>query len=260
MADFRQIHTRIWKDDWFSNLETDAKLLFIYLFSNEQAEVSGVYELPIKYMAFESDLPKERILELLKEFEEAGKAYYRNGWVWVVNLRKYNETKSDPVIKRIKKNLDHMPTGELKEMYCKYHGIPYGDGMDTLSIPEKNDDLRQNRDREETETEKNREEENSALFAEPEIQLYYEVTGLKPDYSKEAEVKQNIREIQRKHHLPREKILEIMETKYSEWCASVTSDGKPYSRSNPKWLEWCITGQGTSKNGGKRNRLPISGV
>jgi hypothetical protein len=212
-------------------------------------------------MAFEADLPKERILDLLQEFEDAGKVYYRNGWVWVVNLRKYNETSSIPVIKRIKKDLDRMPAGELKEMYCKYHGIRYEDGIVTVSIPEKIDDQRQNGDREETETETNREEENTTLFAEPEIQLYYEVTGLKPDYSKEAEVKQNVREIQRKHRLPREKILEIMEAKYAEWCASYTSDGKPYSRSNPKWLEWCITGQGASKNGGsKKNRLPIQGV
>jgi hypothetical protein len=259
MADFRQIHTRIWKDDWFSNLETDAKLLFIYLFSNEQAEVSGVYELPIKYMAFESDLPKERILELLQQFEDAGKVVYRNGWVWVVNLRKYNETGSVPVAKRIKKDLDAMPTGELKEMYCKYHLIPYPYGVETVPIPDLNDDVIQNGDRNREDTD----ETNPPLFQPcPELELYHEVTGLYPDYSKEDEVKRNVGEIQKKHRLPRDQVLELMEKKYTEWCGSFTSDGKPYSRSNPKWLEWCITGQGTTakSNGSQRKNRLITGV
>ncbi len=44
MADFRNIHTHIWKDAWFCELQPDEKLLFIYLFSNERASVCGMYE------------------------------------------------------------------------------------------------------------------------------------------------------------------------------------------------------------------------
>jgi DnaD/phage-associated family protein len=135
MAEFRQIHTRIWKDDWFSELDLDAKLLFVYLFSNEQAEVGGVYELPIKYMSFEAGIPQERISKLLTYFEDAKKVYYRNGWVWVVNLRKYNESRSEKVAIRIKKDLASLPDGELKKMYCEYYKIPYRYPIDTLSIP-----------------------------------------------------------------------------------------------------------------------------
>jgi hypothetical protein len=138
MADFRQIHTRIWKDDWFSEIPLDAKLFFIYLFSNEQAEVGGVYELPSKYMAFEVGISQERILELLGQFEAVGKVFYRCNWVWVVNLRKYNETKSESVVKRIQKDLDLLPDGDLKKMYCKYYKIPYGHPVDTVSTPELN--------------------------------------------------------------------------------------------------------------------------
>lgn len=136
MAEFRQIHTRIWKDDWFSELDLDARLLFIYLFSNEQAEVGGVYELPIKYMAVEVGMTNARILKLLAQFEQAGKVFYRGKWVWVVNLRKYNETKSDSVAKRIKKDLDLLPNGELKEMYCRFHNIPCLHPVPTVSTPD----------------------------------------------------------------------------------------------------------------------------
>jgi len=135
MAEFRQIYTRIWKDEWFSNLEPESKLFFIYLFSNEMAEVGGIYELPLKYMPFETGIKKDKILSYLEQFEKDQKVFYRDGWIWVVHLRKYNETDSSKIIKRIQKILDNVPGGELKYNYCKYYDIPYEYPIDTLSTP-----------------------------------------------------------------------------------------------------------------------------
>ena len=97
MADYRQIHTKIWKDTWFLQLPAEDKLLFIYLFSNESTSVAGIYELPVMAMAFETGLSIEYVTEALERFREAGKVYYENGIVWVVNLRKYNANPSPKV-------------------------------------------------------------------------------------------------------------------------------------------------------------------
>jgi hypothetical protein len=43
-------------DQWFAELSAEEKLLFVYLFSNERASVSGLYESPIRVMAFETSL------------------------------------------------------------------------------------------------------------------------------------------------------------------------------------------------------------
>ena len=68
MADYRQIHTRIWKDSWFLALNPDQKLLFIYLFSNERASVAGVYELPLQVICFETGLDSSVVDAGLRAF------------------------------------------------------------------------------------------------------------------------------------------------------------------------------------------------
>ena len=45
MANFRAIHTQIWKDEWFVDLTINQKVLFIYLFSNEASSFTGLYKI-----------------------------------------------------------------------------------------------------------------------------------------------------------------------------------------------------------------------
>jgi hypothetical protein len=154
MADFRQIHTRIWKDNWFCDLPDDGKLLFIYLFSNERASVSGIYELPLKYMVFESGIDRERVEELLAEFDRADKVRYdyENGIVWVINLRKYNESASPKVKIRLYKDVAAIPDSDILHLYCKAYKIQYPYSIDTTSKVGERD-----RDRTETETDTEKE-------------------------------------------------------------------------------------------------------
>jgi len=129
MADYRQIYIKMWKDTWFLELPADSKLLFVYLFSNESTSVAGIYELPIPAMAFETGLSIECVKESLAHFREAGKVYYENGIVWVVNLRKYNANPSPKVDIRIEMDLDDLPDCELKRKYLEFYST------DTVSIP-----------------------------------------------------------------------------------------------------------------------------
>ncbi|MEN6510638.1 MAG: hypothetical protein ABFD00_02265, partial [Chloroherpetonaceae bacterium] len=101
------------------------------------AEVGGIYELQIKYMALETGIPEEKISIHLEKFERDKKVFYRDGWVWVKNLRRYNETGSGKIKTRIFNLLDSVPDCELKKMYCDYHKIPYQYPIDTVSTPEK---------------------------------------------------------------------------------------------------------------------------
>jgi hypothetical protein len=92
MAKFRQTHVHIWKDSWFRQLRTDHRLLFIYLFSNDRAHTSGVYEIPFDVLLFESGLEEEEARQALAYFEESGRAYYdeASGHLFVRNLMRYN--------------------------------------------------------------------------------------------------------------------------------------------------------------------------
>ena len=134
MAKYRQIHTHIWKDSWFLDLDPKHKLFFIYLFSNERASISGLYELAQKVMVFESGLSQEEIEEAFEIFSAAEKAFYDEGVVWIVNLRKYHETKSPKVQAAIINDISSIRVCKLRGIYCERYGIDIVSD-DRVSIP-----------------------------------------------------------------------------------------------------------------------------
>jgi hypothetical protein len=137
MADFRQIHTHIWKDPWFLDLKADEKLLFIYLFSNELACLSGLYTIPVKVMAFETDLPRDRIDAILITFQEAGKVYREGNLTWVPNLMRYNAANitSPKIQAHLRTLLDSVSACPLKRRWiAHYNGmVDVGYRIDTVS-------------------------------------------------------------------------------------------------------------------------------
>lgn len=138
MANYRQIHTKIWKDTWFFELSSDAKLLWIYLFSNERANLTGLYDLHERIIAFETGLSVETIRATFDLFAAAGKAYYEDGWVWVPNLIKYNAGSLNSVKIRthIEGLLAQTPDSSLKARCIAYYNTLVDDEyrIDTLSI------------------------------------------------------------------------------------------------------------------------------
>jgi hypothetical protein len=121
MANYRQIHVSIWKDGWFIELPPEEKLLFVYLFSNELASLGGLYELPLRVVPHEIGLPPETINSALEKFERAGKIHYKDGIMWVVNMRKYNRGGAR-VHNRMMQDVDEIPDCELKRRFLTYYG------------------------------------------------------------------------------------------------------------------------------------------
>jgi hypothetical protein len=133
MAGYRQIHTQIWKDEWFIDLEPEEKLLFIYLFSNDLASISGIYRIPIKVIANETGLKKEHIATTLAKFELDRRVFYGEGTIWIVNMMKYHQSASPTVMSKVHKDADMVPDGRVKTMY--QHFIEDGEyPTDTLPI------------------------------------------------------------------------------------------------------------------------------
>jgi hypothetical protein len=105
------------------DLKPAHKLFFIYLFTNDCASISGIYELPKRVMSFESGLSPKEIDAAFKIFAEAQKALYQDGVVWIVNLRKYHETGSPKVQTRIENDVSGVRNCELKGIYCETYGM-----------------------------------------------------------------------------------------------------------------------------------------
>lgn len=133
MAEFRSIHVKIWKDEWFSDLEPDAKLLFMYLCTNQAVSICGMYRLAMKFIVFETGMEQKRVNTILGQFKKDGKVFCADGIVWVKKLRKYQTFDghaNENVRKRIQLDIDDIPMSEIKQAY-----LAYENGADTSAIP-----------------------------------------------------------------------------------------------------------------------------
>ena len=157
MANYRQIHTQIWRDNWFLDLEPDEKLMFIYLFSNDSTNLAGIYEIHERVIQLETGLDKARIEEILNRFEREGKVHYQDGIVWIVNMKKYHSNAGEKVRRSIEIIVEGIPDCEVKRKYCIYNEIETENTLseikDTLSYSKSKSKLKSKSKTEEEEEE-----------------------------------------------------------------------------------------------------------
>lgn len=139
MANYRQIHVSIWKDCWFLDLEPQEKLLFIYLFSNSETSMAGIYKIPFKVICFETGLSGEFVQTAIDSFTEDGKMMYEDGVIWIKNMMKFHSSKSPKVQTRIDNDLKNIPNCNVK--------IQYLYTIDTGSYKEEEEDIEEDKDK-----------------------------------------------------------------------------------------------------------------
>jgi hypothetical protein len=90
VADFRYIRTSIWKDEWFVSLRGDEQRLFLYLLSNGQTNMLGIYPISLREIAFDTGLDQEEVKRIFRDrLSKDGKAYFELGWVVMKNWLKH---------------------------------------------------------------------------------------------------------------------------------------------------------------------------
>ena len=63
---FRKFDTLCWEDPWFEALSKDAKLLFIYLWTNNTCNPAGMYRITKDRIQFNCGISIEKHAEELK--------------------------------------------------------------------------------------------------------------------------------------------------------------------------------------------------
>jgi hypothetical protein len=230
MANYRQIHVSIWKDEWFLDLEPAEKLLFIYLFSNEATSLAGIYKLPMKVIEFETGLDRKFIEDTLSKFQLVGKALYENGIVWVTNMRRYHETKSSKVQTRILSDIALIPDCPLK--------IRYLYGMDT----------RPQLKEEEEEKEEEKEKEYVPTSASDAVRVFADVTGMITIPGREDDRAYAIESILQLARLHGGNTKQYLAGFYNAWIQ------RNYGKTNIHWLDWAIAGEIPVKKAPKPNK------
>jgi hypothetical protein len=122
----------MWREDeWFQELDVEARLFWIYLFTNPSASPAGIYRLPLRTMAFESGVSYEAAQDLMRRFAADGKAQYEDGIVWVVNMRRLqfptlvDGSREWQTAIRIQRDIDAIPDRcAMKAQYLAHSGYP----------------------------------------------------------------------------------------------------------------------------------------
>lgn len=107
------VDTAFWTDPYVVTLPPDARLLFLYLLTNPLTNISGVYEITDRQIAFDTGFSLEVVVSALQRFEADGRLLRRGNWVALRNWIKHQSLSND-VRKGIARQIAAVPK-ELAE-------------------------------------------------------------------------------------------------------------------------------------------------
>ena len=125
MLDYVQFYTHIWSDKKFRSLtSSDSKILFIYLFSNKNITLTGIYEFDMEECKMKTRL-KTKFDESFEELisKDMIKFDAKEELVWIINRFKHISTKSPKVIAGAIEELNRLEHDFKKLFIRKYSDI-----------------------------------------------------------------------------------------------------------------------------------------
>jgi hypothetical protein len=101
-----------WKDTYILSLKKDEKFLYLYLFVNPRIGMSGIYQMSLSTLLFETGFD-DTALEILDKFETDRKIKRKGDWFFIRNFVKHN-VESVQDIRQVEVELNQLGD-ELKE-------------------------------------------------------------------------------------------------------------------------------------------------
>lgn len=136
MRDYGKVHTSFWASETLRDLDSDAKVLALYLLTSQHTHMAGAFRLPSAYACDDLGWTLERLSNGFKTLSEAGwlRRCEQTGWVWIVNFGKFNPPDNPNQRKAVDKQLSLIPKG------CSFRcevvsGEPLSNGSGNPPIP-----------------------------------------------------------------------------------------------------------------------------
>lgn len=111
MRDYGKIHTGFWASETMLGLESDARLLAIYLMTSQHTTMLGAFRLPDAYACEDLGWDSQRFQNGLETLSEAGFVKYDRATkiVWIVKFVKWNRPDNPNQQKSIAKLAQALP-------------------------------------------------------------------------------------------------------------------------------------------------------
>lgn len=105
MSRREDIDNAIWSDPDFATLTPNAKLIYLWSFTNERCNMSGLYKVSAKAAGFDTGLPQNAVERAFVELREASFVYLDDGVLWVRSRVKHLRSRGDAMAKSIRNDL-----------------------------------------------------------------------------------------------------------------------------------------------------------
>jgi hypothetical protein len=91
------IDNAIWSDPEFVALTADAKLLYIWSFTNSSCGMAGIYKAPMGLAAYQTGLTERRVEKAAAELANARFMFWTDGVIWVRARVKHLRTRTSQI-------------------------------------------------------------------------------------------------------------------------------------------------------------------
>lgn len=98
MIKLRSVNTGVWDDSFFSELDVEGKLLFLYFLTNALTTIAGVYQISKKRILFDTGLDRAVLDKHLQQFESAARIRYQDDWLVLRNWLKHQRLNTNQLI------------------------------------------------------------------------------------------------------------------------------------------------------------------
>ena len=138
MANYRQVHVKMYSDPKFERLSKDAKWLFAYLITCPHRNESALFTVTINRMCLDTGLTSGELQTAMSELQKGGMVAYDSACevVWVINALKY-QTINPKVKQSCVKDFEMCNSETLRKVFHeKYRDLLFsGNHYQTIQEP-----------------------------------------------------------------------------------------------------------------------------
>ena len=121
MAKKRYINTKFWDDNYIVELDPIEKLLFMYFLTNPLTDICGIYEIPLRRIAFDTGIDKDMVKRVIERFTLDKRVYFIDGYIYVKNFAKH-QAANESIEKGIERSISLIP----EEIIAKIRDVDTG--------------------------------------------------------------------------------------------------------------------------------------
>jgi hypothetical protein len=109
MARINDVHDGIWSDPDFEDLTPNAKLVYLWSFTNPLCGPAGIYRVKAERVALDTGLSAEALQAAVAELEACTMLYFRDRVLWVRSRVRYLRTRTPQMAKGVAADLRRIP-------------------------------------------------------------------------------------------------------------------------------------------------------